>query len=502
MSNVIYDRKALNNLNALYSSKVKRNPNYKLSDFYDEVDKGNMIHEDILFYKDTEGYDELEIVVRNKQLQVSREQKSLLEELNEVSEEELLEDLKELLPNVDNTPKVVKEEKAVELKSNIDVINVDKGLTTKQQINSIQSQLDERKTENTIKLETKENIFNTNLPVNKKEIKVEKIQEANKNLLDMFDDLDNLYKVDDSVNGTIKKNLLLADNNIGNTITEKVILPVSSYTAYMSGLSMSDKITIKNTNRNDYDLHAVLFRMIYNHIVEMEPKKPDYATWKKITAFNDLKVLYYGLYAATYRQGNEYDIKCDNEDCGEENRVITNTDSIVQVEDENIFNKINDITTKVRTFEDIGKISELGVTKRVKLPLSNIIIEFKNPSLDEYLEYVKNYPREDKRYRHLGEIYELIMFTSKIFIVNKEETEKTGKLCVYEPFTQVEDFVRIYSNKVDISEDELLVTGINELVTKYLINYQIPKFSCTKCGHDMGPYPADPKDLLFPRLSR
>ena len=61
--------------------------------------------------------------------------------------EELLEDLKELIPNVDTTPKVVKEEKVVELKSNIDVINVDKGLTTEQQINSIQSQLDERKTE-------------------------------------------------------------------------------------------------------------------------------------------------------------------------------------------------------------------------------------------------------------------------------------------------------------------------------------------------------------------
>lgn len=501
MSTVIYNKQVLHTLNALYIQKLKVNPNYKLEDLYNE---NNINDEDILEYKDSEGYDELGIVTLNKNLQVSREKKSLIEELNEVNEEDLLEELKEILPDLGNGIKPIekKEEKVVELKSNFEVLNVDNNLTTEQQISSVKSQLEERVVENKVKLEPKDNIFDTKLPVDKKEIKVENMKESNKNLLDMFDDLDNLYKVDDSVSGTIKKNLLLGENNVGNTITEKVILPISSYTAYMSGLSMSDKINVKHTNRNDYDFHTVLFRMVYNHIVEMEPKKPDFATWKKITAYNDLRVLYYGLYAATYRQGNEYDIKCDNEDCGEENRVITNQDSIVQVEDENIFNKINDITTKVRKFEDIGEISELGVTKRIKLPLSNMIIEVKNPSLDDYLEFVKNYPREDKRYKHLGEIYELCMFTNKIFLVNKEETEKTGRLCVYEPFTQVEDFIRIYSNKIDISEDELLATGINELITKYLINYQIPKFSCTNCGHDMGPYPADPRDLLFPRLSR
>jgi len=500
MSSVIYDRKALNNLNALYSSKVKRNPNYKLTDFYDEVDKGNMTHEDILFYKDTEGYDELEIVVRNKELQVSREVKSLLDEINSVSEEEMLEELKDILPNIDTTPKVVKEEKVVELKSNIEVLNVDKNSTTEQQLSSICNQLSNRQVENKVELEHKETIFTPKVEEYKE---LKKVAEPNKDILDMFDDLDNMY-INTTDNAIINRILRLGEDNIGTKITEKILLPISGYTAYISGLTMLDKTVIRNTGKNEYEVNNKLYRMIYNHIVEIEPKKPDFETWKKMTAFNDAKILMYGLYAATYRNGNEFTIKCDNTDieCGTEIKVSTDPESILQVEDENIHSKIYDITTKVKTFEDVSKVSELGSSKKIKLPKSNLIIEVKNPSLQDHLDMIRQFPRENKKFKDLGEIYDLVMFTNSIYMVNVEETKATGKLCVYPPYTKVEEFMQIYSSKIDISEDELLAKGLNELLMKYMIQYEIPKFNCTSCGHEMGPYSADPTSLLFQRLSR
>lgn len=496
MSTVIYNKQVLHTLNALYLQKLKANPNYKLEDLYDENSISDL---DILEYKDSEGYDDLGIVVKNKQLQVSREQKSLLEELNEVSEEELLADLKELLPNVDTTPKVVKEEKVVELKSNIDVINVDKGLTTEQQINSIQSQLDERKTEDKIQVESKENIFTPKVE-EREEVKLKKV-EASKDILDMFDDLDNMY-INNSDNAIINKTLRLGEDNIGTKITEKIVLPISGYTAYISGLTMLDKTVIRNTGKNEYEVNNKLYRMIYNHIVEIEPKKPSYEAWLKMTAFNDAKILVYGLYAATYRNGNEFTIKCDEPECGTEIKVSTDPESIIQVEDENIHNKIYDITTKVKTFDDVAKVSELGVVKKIKLPKSNLIIEVKNPSLQDHLDMIRQFPRENSKYKALGEIYDLVMFTNKIYMVNVDETKATGKLCVYDPYTTVEEFMKIYSNKIDISEDELLAKGLNELLMKYMIQYEIPKFNCTSCGHEMGPYSADPTSLLFQRLSR
>ena len=497
MSAVIYNKQVLHTLNALYLQKLKVNPNYKLEDLYDE---NSINDEDILEYKDIDGYDDLGIVVKNKQLQVSREQKSLIEELNEVSEEELLEDLKDILPNSETTLRTVKEEKVVELKSDIEVINVDKSLTTEQQINSIQSQLSERKTEDKVEVESKENIFTPKTDEHK-EVKLKKVEEANKDILDMFDNLDNMY-INNTDSGIINKTLRLGEDNIGNKVTEKIVLPISGYIAYISGLTLLDKTVIRNTGKNEYEVNSKLYRMVYNHIVEIEPKKPTYEAWLKMTAFNDAKILVYGLYAATYRNGNEFTIKCDEPDCGTEIKVSTDPDSIIQVEDENIHSKIYDITTKVKNFEDVAKVSELGVVKKIKLPKSNLIIEVKNPSLQDHLNMIKQFPRENNRYKALGEIYDLVMFTSKIYMVNVEETKATSKLCVYEPYTTAEEFIKIYSDKIDISEDELLAKGLNELLMKYMIQYEIPKFNCNSCGHEMGPYAAEPTSLLFPRLSR
>lgn len=496
MSSVICDRKALDRTNALYSLKVKHNPNYKLSDFYDEVDK-NMTHEDILFYKDTEGYDELEIVIMNKELQVSREVKSILDEINSVSEEEMLEELKDILPDLETVKP--QEPTTVELKSNIEVLNVDKNSTTEQQLSSISNQLSERKMEDKVELEHKETIFTPKV----EEYKELKKVEPSKDILDMFDDLDNMY-INTTDNAIINKTLRLGEDNIGTKITEKIVLPISGYTAYISGLTMLDKTVIRNTGKNEYEVNNKLYRMIYNHIVEIEPKKPDFETWKKMTAFNDAKILMYGLYAATYRNGNEFTIKCDNTDieCGTEIKVSTDPESIIQVEDENIHSKIYDITTKVKTFEDVAYMSELGAVKKIKLPKSNLIIEVKNPSLQDHLDMIRQFPRENKKFKDLGEIYDLVMFTNSIYMVNVEETKATGKLCVYPPYTKVEEFMQIYSSKIDISEDELLAKGLNELLMKYMIQYEIPKFNCTSCGHEMGPYSADPTSLLFQRLSR
>jgi len=268
-----------------------------------------------------------------------------------------------------------------------------------------------------------------------------------------------------------------------------VICTRSNYYAELKALDLSSKSKLMNTNLGAFEYYNRLFQLIHSRVVKMSIPVPNYAVWSKITAYNDLETLYFAIFAKTYTDDITFDIKCPK--CGTANKAKINSNSIIQVKDEAVYSRIQEVNREVETVDDIKKNSLLVSTWRVNLPVSGFTIDIRIPSLHDYLQVLRKFSNKG-----FDESAISTFMYVKNFLVKHPQKEA---------FIRLQDENQIISllSRLPVDDVELLEKRMTEHTGKYNIEYRIPSFNCvnSSCGNEIEEMPLDLENLVFMKVS-
>jgi hypothetical protein len=444
-------------LNALFEAKIKQDPSFTFEELCNEY-----------------GTTEKEVlVIQGKADEEIIEEEKLVEELKEDDKkvEEILNDIKKSFP---------------------EILKVDDELPLEYSIMSIEEQLSNINAKPDVVIEEKPSIFE-NKEIPNKVINTNIVEEKQEefDFFSMVEDPSTLRINNDEVN-----KILYLEEIKSNKPTTKIVCASSAYIAHISSVSLADKAKLRNSGNSHYEINENLFKTIYKHIEVMEPSKPPYDKWLKMTAYADLPLFYYGLYASTFKRDNEFNITCPS--CKVDNKVAANPENLIEVKDDKIHERISIINQDVKTYEDLEKLTLVGKTERLRLNTSKLFIEFKNFSLRDYLHVARKKPRESMKDNLI--VYQYLLVTNAIYILDEENSKRENKPVFY-AYTDLTDIVNILSDRIAPDDEQDMINFVEALLSRYSIDFNLPKFNCGSCSTEIGPFPFDPQEMLFSRLA-
>jgi len=286
---------------------------------------------------------------------------------------------------------------------------------------------------------------------------------------------------------------LVFNNNVA---TFTVICCQSGYTANMSGLTLAEKNAINNSDGNIFQMREKLYRTVYNKIHTMSIPKPDFNNWLKITSFNDLSTLLFGIYCQTFIDNNDFDITCGK--CGKTTSVTVNNQSLVEVRDRATYEKRDEIIGSIKTGEELVAASIVHKDERVMLNDSKIIVDVSTPSLHDHLSLLKI--SNQQTLQEYADAFSAMLFISHMYMLDLAQTYNTGKATYYE----VADKARLLNILLKLSnkDGEQLENAIEEKLGKYKIDYEIHNVTCSHCKTKLPGIPVDIETILFTRINR
>lgn len=374
------------------------------------------------------------------------------------------------------------------------VMTIDRSLTTDQQLSSIEEQSAARQEVREIVVKPDVPVENIQIEVKVEKPKEESVEIPNNDFFDMVDDLEKLEVGEGSAFGELAYDRFL---NARKPSTAVVCLS-SAYSAHMIAISLAARSALRNSTTSAHDATRKLYETIYNHIQESAPKKPDFDTWLSMTAMLDINTLVYGIYAMTYKESNEYTIKCNS--CKHDNKIGIAPHDLIYVQDPDIKLRVLDIIGKVNSFKELKGNSIVGKLKRIKLRDSKMIVDMHMPSLADHLITLKRFnPETMKDYQAA---IELSTFIKTVMIYDEELSTANGRP-IFQPVTNRDRIVNLIASVSSESDEKALTTAMDDDFKKYTIEYKIPQFSCggIGCGKPIGPIPVDLVSMLFTRLA-
>jgi len=282
-----------------------------------------------------------------------------------------------------------------------------------------------------------------------------------------------------------------------NVATFTVTCCQSGYTADMSGLTLSEKNAINNSDGGDlFQFRQRLYKTVYNKIQSMSIKKPDFNTWLKITSFNDLSTLLFGIYCQTFIDNNDFDITCGK--CGKSTSVTVNNQSLIEVRDRNAFKKLDEILNSTKSGEELIATSVIHKDERIMLNDSKIVVDVATPSLYDHMVMLKISKQETLQ--EYADAFSAMLFISHLYMLDVKETYSTGHAVYYE----VTDKPRLLNILLKLSsrDGEQLENAIEEKLGQYKIDYQIHNVTCSHCKTKLPGIPVDIETILFTRINR
>jgi len=281
-----------------------------------------------------------------------------------------------------------------------------------------------------------------------------------------------------------------------NVATFTVICCQSGYTANMSGLTLAEKNAINNSDGDIFQMRQKLYKTVYNKIQSMSIPKPDFNNWLKITSFNDLSTLLFGIYCQTFIDNNEFDITCGK--CNKNTSVIVNNQSLIEVRDRATYEKRDEIIGSIKSGEELVAASIVHKDERVMLNDSKIIVDVSTPSLHDHLALLK--VSNQKTLQEYADAFSAMLFISHMYMLDLNQTYSTGKATYYE----VTDKARLLNILLKLSnkDGEQLENAIEEKLGKYKIDYEIHNVTCSHCKTKLPGIPVDIETILFTRINR
>lgn len=216
----------------------------------------------------------------------------------------------------------------------------------------------------------------------------------------------------------------------------------------------------------------------------------------KITSFNDLSTLLFGIYCQTFIDNNDFDVTCGN--CGKTTSVTVNNQSLIEVRDRSIYAKLDEIISNVENGEELIANSIVHKDERIMLNESKIIVDVATPSLYDHLNLLNSSKQETLQ--EYAETFSAMLFISHLYMLDLRETYKTNKASYYE----IDDKGRLLGVllKLTNNDGEQLEKAIENKLGKYQINYEIHNVTCSHCKTKLPGIPVDLENVLFTRINR
>jgi len=259
------------------------------------------------------------------------------------------------------------------------------------------------------------------------------------------------------------------------------------------------KLNPANSNRNRLNTFNDMYHIIYDHVEDAN--KPAFEAWLKQTKFIDLPHLYFGLYMATFGNGNFLNYTCPKDGCQHIFIKDVKLEDMVKYKDDETRERIRsilrgDTTSSRKDGEydvDLVQISDHYVFGLRAPSIWNVIIE--TASLPE--KFLDKY----------SDLIDLIAYIDGIYVIDEDNQE----LVPVDTKPDPDNLSKTVARKVRAYYDIIKGLDTNEyfnlraLVDGYDkpgddIKYVRPGCKCPKCGAEI-PEDKDtsPDAMLFTR---
>jgi hypothetical protein len=322
-----------------------------------------------------------------------------------------------------------------------------------------------------------------------KDKKLNSLSEVDKMLSSINVDLTNIKIVDDSDIFKTFDNL----DKITVKPTFEVVALQSGYRASFKSLNNNGMIRARKISGTEYEQTMKLLKLIHEHIETTSVGSVPFKEWLRLTSEPDFETLAYGLYCATYNKETDYMITCPK--CNRTNTVKVSKEALLEVKDPKAYEYIQTLLSRKLTPQQLLKESVLNTKDRIILPESKCIIDISLPSLQDNLESLSkpaNYPNVEP------EIFGYMKYIDKFMIIDLEALRQGTVQYIH--LTRLEDILKVI---ISLSKADRLVLEEKLTVKRntYRIEYKIPEFNCTGCGHTISSLPVSSIEILFQSIA-
>jgi hypothetical protein len=272
----------------------------------------------------------------------------------------------------------------------------------------------------------------------------------------------------------------------------------SAYVAYMTALTFKDRDIF---NRSDVDRithNRNLFRMVYDRLDHTSIGNISYQDFLKITAWEDLPTLLFGIYRQTFPGDSEIMLKCNH--CGKESRISIDPNKFIVTKNEEATAEIQELIRDLNSrtgikAQDVLKESQVNKLKRTRLPHSKIVIDISNPSLERFLTVAAYFNKRLEESENMPSLVSSAIFIDKIYVPNIRLSKERGKL-VYDKVENLPDVLKILG-RIDTEDEFRLKEKVLIRKDKYTVDYKIRNVICPVCKKTIADVDADIENLLF-----
>ena len=311
-------------------------------------------------------------------------------------------------------------------------------------------------------------------------------------------------KIDlNNIQVTESPNLLHISKYIDNTFRPKsatqVVCMRSGYVAQMTDLNFADRDVLTGS-ADAVNYNRRKFKVIHSKIGGSSIGRMSFEEFLKVTAFSEIEILEYGIYAQTFPGKNSFDITCNS--CHSVTKVAVEPSELVQMVNAKAnFLKIQEILkSQVSKPLEILNLSMLRNKERIILPDCKAIVEVITPSCDDYLNHLSKY--DANTMQDANETFGVMLYIGRIFVPNILILKNTGKLAFDEiPSRDFEQKFKIVSH-LSNKDGSVLTKAINDRESLYTVQHRLRGVTCQNCKRDLGNINIDLENLLFHLIKR
>ena len=287
-------------------------------------------------------------------------------------------------------------------------------------------------------------------------------------------------------------------NILGAQSVFKIAALQSGYTAEIGPLAFEDISRIQSSALDAHAARMKLLKTLHSRIQDFSCGPIGFQNWLKQTAQGDYDTLMYGLYAATYPGENDFDVRCRH--CGHDNKITVDVAQLARVESDDVYAEIRRLLDPKTDFKGAIQNSLVGRVVQRKLPESGIVVDIRNPSMQEYLDGVQWFVNaQDKTTGALPAdiagaevIRTLSMYVPRMLVPVKGGSQ-------YLPVTDQMTRASLIG-RLSRADGSALTDAVDAETKKLEVSYSLPAYNCAACGKKNEDLFLDFEALLFIKL--
>ena len=287
-------------------------------------------------------------------------------------------------------------------------------------------------------------------------------------------------------------------NILGAQSVFKIAALQSGYTAEIGPLAFEDISRIQSSALDAHAARMKLLKTLHSRIQDFSCGPIGFQNWLKQTAQGDYDTLMYGLYAATYPGENDFDVRCRH--CGHDNKITVDVAQLARVESDDVYAEIRRLLDPKTDFKGAIQKSLVGRVVQRKMPESGIVVDIRNPSMQEYLDGVQWFVNaQDKTTGALPAdiagaevIRTLSMYVPRMLVPVKGGSQ-------YLPVTDQMARASLIG-RLSRADGSALTDAVDAETKKLEVSYSLPAYNCAACGKKNEDLFLDFEALLFIKL--